>query len=138
MRALSGPEEALQWLLSQLLRYSFCGICGNETKGLAHIRTKITFSSLASTSPSLLLSLILVWQHLEGTSQFYVRTSLIVVRNILRVVHRHSGDECFPQRLSLGGIQEGYSDCTLGGIRGKQGFNGEELGISLGCHQVYP
>ena len=27
--ALSGPEEALQWLLSQLLRYSFCGICGN-------------------------------------------------------------------------------------------------------------
>ena len=98
MLALSGPEEAFQWLLSQLLRYSFCGICGNETKGLAHIRTKITFSSLASTSPSLLLSLILVWQHLEGTSQFYVRTSLIVVRNILRVVHRHSGDECFPQQ----------------------------------------
>ena len=30
MLALSGPEEAFQWLLSQLLRYSFCGICGNE------------------------------------------------------------------------------------------------------------
>ena len=96
--ALSGPEEAFQWLLSQLLRYSFCGICGNETKGLAHIRTKITFSSLASPSPSLLLSLILVWQHLEGTSQFYVRTSLIVVRNILSIMHRHSGDKCCPQR----------------------------------------
>ena len=37
MRALSGPEEALQWLLSQLLRYSFCGICGNELEGLALI-----------------------------------------------------------------------------------------------------
>ena len=43
-----------------------------------------------------------------------------------------------PSGLSLGGILEGYSDCTLGGIRGKQGFNGEELDISLGCHQVYP
>ena len=43
-----------------------------------------------------------------------------------------------PSSLSLGGIPEGYSDCTLGGIRGKQGFNGEELDISLGCHQVYP
>ena len=35
MLALSGPEEALQWLLSQFLRYCFCGICGNELEGLA-------------------------------------------------------------------------------------------------------
>ena len=41
-----------------------------------------------------------------------------------------------PSSLSLGGILEGYSDCTLGGLRGKRGFNGEEL--SQGCHQVYP
>ena len=97
--ALSGPEEALQWLLSQLLRYSFCGICGNELEGLAlkNSRTKITFSSLTTPSPSLLLSLILMWWRLEGTSQFYVRISLIVVRNTHRAVHRHSGDECFPQ-----------------------------------------
>ena len=61
-------------------------------------RTKITFSSLASPSPSLLLSLILVWCCLEGTSWFYVHTSFIVVRNILRVMHRHLGDECFPQQ----------------------------------------
>ena len=40
----------------------------------------------------------------------------------------------FPSNLSLGGIQEGYSNCILGGIRGKQGFNGEKLDISLGCH----
>ena len=37
MLALSGPEEAFQWLLSQLLRYSFCGICGNELEGPALI-----------------------------------------------------------------------------------------------------
>ena len=33
--ALSGPEEALMWLMSQLPRYSFSGICGNEEEGLA-------------------------------------------------------------------------------------------------------
>ena len=34
---LGGQGKALQWLLSQLLRYSFCGICGNELEGLALI-----------------------------------------------------------------------------------------------------
>ena len=33
--ALSGPEEAFWRLLSQLLRYSFCGISGNEMEGLS-------------------------------------------------------------------------------------------------------
>ena len=37
MSALSEPEETFQWLLSQLLRYSFCGICWNELEGLALI-----------------------------------------------------------------------------------------------------
>ena len=32
---LSGPEEALWWLLSQLPRYYFYVICGNELEGLA-------------------------------------------------------------------------------------------------------
>ena len=31
--ALNGLEEAFQWLLSKLLRHSFCVICGNEWKG---------------------------------------------------------------------------------------------------------
>ena len=43
-----------------------------------------------------------------------------------------------PNSLSLRGIPEGYSDCTPGVIRGKQGFNGETLDINPGCHQVYP
>ena len=33
--ALSRPEKAFQWLVSQLPRYSFCGISGNELEGLA-------------------------------------------------------------------------------------------------------
>ena len=32
---LSGPEEAIWWLLSQLLRHFFVEICGNELEGLA-------------------------------------------------------------------------------------------------------
>ena len=79
-----------------------------------------------------------MWQCLKGTSHFYVHIGLIVVKNILRVVHRHSSDENVPpSSLSLGGILEGYSDHTLGAIIGKQGFNGEELNVSQGCHQVY-
>ena len=37
--ALSGPEEALQYLLSQLLTYSFCGLCGNS--GVVSLRSNI-------------------------------------------------------------------------------------------------
>ena len=33
--ALGTPEKALWWLLSQLLRYFFCGSCGNELEILA-------------------------------------------------------------------------------------------------------
>ena len=32
---------------------------------------------------------------MEGISRFYVCISLVVVRNILRVMHRHSGEKCF-------------------------------------------
>ena len=37
MLAVNGPEKALQWLLPQLLKYSFCGIGRNELEGLALI-----------------------------------------------------------------------------------------------------
>ena len=36
----------------------------------------------------------------------------------------------FPPAVQLGDILKGYSDWTPGGIRGKQGFNGEEQDIS--------
>ena len=43
-------------------------------------------------------ALILVWWCLKRTPQLYVHIGLIVVRNIRRVVHMRSGDECFLQR----------------------------------------
>ena len=43
-----------------------------------------------------------------------------------------------PSGLGLGGILECYSGCTPGGIRGKQGFNGETLDISPGMPSGLP
>ena len=98
--ALSGPQEDFQWLLSQLLRYSFFKICGNELEGLALITGGQ--KSLFPHWPALhhLFCYRLYWcgdtwkEHLS----FMFVIGLIVVRNILRVVHRHSGDERCPQR----------------------------------------
>ena len=48
----------------------------------------------------------------------------------------------FPYGLNLGGIPEGYSVALWVASEEEQksykGFNGEELNINLGCHQVYP
>ena len=60
-----------------------------------------------------------------------------MVRNILRVVHSVHENVSLSS-LGLGGILEGYSDRTPDSIRDKQGFNGKELDISQGCHQIYP
>ena len=61
--ALSRPEKALQWLLFHLLRYSFCGICGNELEGLALI-------AWGQKSPLLLSHILVCWQkgHFGGCS----------------------------------------------------------------------
>lgn len=57
-------------------------------------------------------------------------------------VHRHVEDRCFPSSLSMEGTPEGYSP-SLQVIseeeqKSSQGCNGEELDITLGCHQVCP
>ena len=102
------------------------------------MRTKITFSSLASLSPYPLLSLYWcgdTWKEHLGFMFILVLlwsgiySGLCTGTQVMNVS---------PSGLSLGGIPESYSDCTSGSIRGNQGFNGEELDISLGCHQVYP
>ena len=66
-------------------------------------------------------AIILVWHYLERTSQFYVRVCLIVVRKYSESCTGTQVTNVSPSSLSLGGILEGYSDCTLGDIRGKQG-----------------
>ena len=57
------PEKALQGLLFQLLRYSFCGMCGNELEGLALI-------AWGQKSPLLLSHILVCWQkgHFGGCS----------------------------------------------------------------------
>ena len=96
--ALRRPEKALQWLLFQLLRYSFCGICGHELEGLALIAWGQ--KSLFPRWPTLLLSHMLAWWHSEGTSWlFFIPLWLTIstaVRTVLRNVHRQREDGCFP------------------------------------------
>ena len=50
-----------------------------------------------------------------------------MVRNILRVMNRHSVDEHFPQWFSLGGILEGYSAPRVASEASK--VKGEELDV---------
>lgn len=61
--ALSRLDKALQWLLSQVPRSPFVESVGMKLEGLApsSSRTKITLSSMADSSPPLLL-------HSEGAS----------------------------------------------------------------------
>ena len=137
---LSGPEEDFQWLLSQLLRYSFCGICWNELEKLGLITQGQ--KSLFSHWPALhhLFCYCLYW----GGDAWKEHLSFMFIPVLLWsgiCSGSCTGTQVMnvsPSSTSLGGILEGYSDCTPGGIRDKQGFNGEELDITLGCHQVYP
>ena len=92
--ALSELEEIFQWLLSQLLRYSFCGTCWNELEGLAIITQGK--KSLFPHLPALhhLFCYLLCWcgdPQKEHTG--FVCTGLTVARNRLRVMNRQSGDK---------------------------------------------
>ena len=69
MPALSRLEKALQRLLFQLVRYSFCGICGNELEGLALIAWGQ--KSLFPRWPTLLLSHLLGMVTPRGTSWLF-------------------------------------------------------------------
>ena len=105
---LSGPVEAFQWLLSQLLRYYFCGICGSDLEGLA--------LSISPYWPALchLFFYCLYWcgnAWKEHLSFMFVPVSLWS-----RI---YSGSctgtqvtNVSPRSFSLGGIPEAYSDCT--------------------------
>ena len=100
-------RETLGWLLSLLLRYPFCGICRNT--GVVTLRRNILVLCLYPSYCS--------QKYIQGRAD----TQEMNVS---------------PTGLSLGGISEGYSDCTPGGIRDTQGFHAEELDIGLECHQV--
>ena len=66
--ALRKPEKALWWLLSQLPRYSFCGICGNELEGMALAAWGQKNHFFLAGQPSTTSFALLAWWHSEGTS----------------------------------------------------------------------
>lgn len=125
---------------SQFLRYSFCRICENELEGLALITRGQ--KSLFPHWPALHHLFYCLWYLCGDTWKEHLSFMFVLV---LLWSGIYSGSctgtqemNVSPSSLSLGGILEGYSDYTPGDIRSKQGFNGKELDISLGCHQVYP
>ena len=94
MLAPSEPEETLQGLLSQLVRYSFCETCGDELEGLALITPGQ--KSLFPHLPALTISFAISYTGvviLGRNIMVLCFTGLIVARNTLRVMHRHSGDK---------------------------------------------
>ena len=111
---VSGSEEALWWLLSQLPRYSFCGIWEWTGRiGPSSLRTKITFYSPANPPPPLLYQIY--WSgdtqkgHLGCCSSLY--DSWLLLRSGL-----YSGmcpstrkTDAFPSSPSLGNILGNYS-----------------------------
>ena len=141
--ALSRPEKALWWLLSQPLRYFFCGSCENELEGLALV---------AWGQKSLFLigwpfCYHIYWHgHTQGTSWLLFvplwLTMSIVVRTVLRNVSRHIKMDASPSSPSLGNIPKDYSapPWVVSEEKGKsnEDLGGKELEINLGCHQIYP
>ena len=110
--ALSGPEEALWWLLSQLLRYSFCRICENELEGLA-LKTRGQ-KSLFPHWPALhhLFCYRLYWW--GDTRKEYIGFMFVPVSLWSGIYSGSCTDtqmmNVSPSGLSLGGILVGYSD----------------------------
>ena len=120
--ALSGSEEALWWLLSQLLRYFFVWNLWKWTGriGPRSSRTKITFSSLANPPPPLLLYWCGDTQkgHLGCCSSLYDSPVLLWPGLYSGLcVGTHEMDVS-PSSPSLGNILESYS-VTLGGRQRK-------------------
>ena len=115
--------------------------------GPSKLRTDITFSSLADPPVSLFLSHILVWQHSKETS--WISCSSLYNPKLLLCSGLYSGMcthtwnmDASPRRRAWETLQESYSAPPQVASEEKRksdkGLHGEELDISLGCHQVYP
>ena len=123
--ALNGPEEALWWLLSQLLGYSLCGICGNELEGLALIaqEKKSLFLHWLTLHHLFCYHIYLCGDTQEGhlgccsslyDSPLLLQSGLYSGMNICT----HKMDAS-PNSTSLGNIPGKLLCYTLGGIRAK-------------------
>ena len=132
--ALTGPEEALWWLLSQLPRHSFCGICGNELEVLALVAWGQ--KSLPSLAKPFVSHILARWR--SERAAWSLSTPLwdvCCVRPGLRNVRGCTGDGAPQQR------PPGRSEHPLGFAPGgvsRKGKSNKGNWISLGCCQVYP
>ena len=128
MLALSRPEKALQWLLFHLLRYTFCGICGNELEGMALIVREQ--KSLFPRWPAL--------RHLFALTYTGVAT---LRRDILVVVCPFTTHTLPLGVLAWETFWENYSAPPRVASE-KRAHQTQVLVvwnyISLGCYQVYP
>ena len=125
MLAFSGPEEALQWLLSQLLRYSFCGNCANELEGLAPITRGQNHFFLTGQPFTISSAITYVGVVMLGRNILILCSALYDLPVLCSGIYSGlcTGTQemtVSPSGLRLGGIPEGYSDCTSVGIRGKR------------------
>ena len=146
--ALSRPEKALQWLVPQLPRYSSCGICGKELDGMALVTwgPKSLFPHwLTLHSP---FCYHIYWcgdtqkRHLGFFVHLFITQSFYCGQDYSGMCTGTWNMDASPRKLAWETSQESYSapPQVASEEEGKpdKGLNGEELDISLGCHQVYP
>ena len=143
--ALSRPEKALWWLLSQLPIHSFCVICGNELEGLALVTWQ---QSLFPRWPSLhnCFCFHVYWRggtqkgHLGCCSSLYNSPLLLRSGLCSGMYVGTRNTDASPRSPSLGNILGNYSAPPRVASEKKDKLNkgrfGMELEINLGCHQV--
>ena len=147
--ALSGSEKALQCLLSQLLRYSFCTISWTriERLTLTHHECEQLFFPHRLTLHHLLCYQI---DACGNSQKGHLGFSVYPFMTYHFYCSQGYAQECAQTHtglvLHLAVLPlEAFQKTTLlhpgwHWRKGKssQAFNGEELNINLGCHQVYP
>ena len=113
--ALSRPEEALWWLLSQFSRYSFCGICGNDLEGLVLLAwgQKSLFPHWPTLLPSHYWPGDTQKGHLGCRLSFYDSPFLLQSGLYSGMSKDTCKTDTYPSRPSLGNIPENYSSPPL-------------------------
>ena len=110
MLAFSRPEKVLHWLLSQLLRYFFWGVCGNELEGLALV-TRGQKSLFPHWPPSI-TSFAITYTDVAITPHFYCG------QDCPQKCAQAHGRQMLPQAVL---VTLGKLHCsTPGGISGKK------------------
>ena len=124
----------LHWLLSQLLRYFFWGVCGNELEGLALVTQGQ--KSLFPHWPPSTTSFAIIYTDIAITHHFYCG------QDCTQKCAQAHGRQMFPlAAVAWETFRESYtaSPQVVSVEKGKsnKGLGGMELEINLGCHQVY-